>query len=152
MCLSIELDRPEDVLVRGEAHGFQYRVTTNGIGFACGYVRLPAGHPWHGLTWEDEDLDASCHGGITFNEPDVPCEKPGPDDAYWIGFDCAHAGDGPYFMEDLDPLGRMLTSILEGSHDVTKVWSPEMVEQECIDLCRQAQAAQAIPLPGKVSL
>lgn len=62
----------------------------------CGYAAVPPGHPRHGTGYDDVEVDV--HGGLTYAGP---CEglichvpKPGePDDVYWFGFDCCHAGD-----------------------------------------------------------
>ena len=78
----------------------------------CGYVGVPAGHPCyrrgyegyhgeadeHGETLPDPVGGLEVHGGITYTHQ---CEgrichvpEPGePDDIWWLGFDCAHAGD-----------------------------------------------------------
>jgi hypothetical protein len=50
----------------------------------CGYVRLPKEHPAHGKTYHV--IDVECHGGLTFSSF--------IGDDFWVGFDCAHAGDG----------------------------------------------------------
>ncbi len=71
MCLSIALHRPEDVLSQGKHKGFECMTIHNTKGYRCGYVRLPKDHPWHGLGWED--LEVEVHGGITFAEADEPC-------------------------------------------------------------------------------
>lgn len=34
-------------------------------GGLCGYVAIPAGHPWYGSHYRD--LDALVHGGLTFS-------------------------------------------------------------------------------------
>lgn len=48
MCLSIALERPEDVLAAGTHAGHEWQVIHNGSGYRCGYVKVPPGHPWHG--------------------------------------------------------------------------------------------------------
>jgi len=93
MCLSVAVNYPDCVLSKGEHKGFEWMVVHNGHGYRCGYVRLPVGHPWHGKS--DWDLNANVHGGLTFSEPDKPCDGDRPDNAWWIGFDCAHGGDVP---------------------------------------------------------
>ena len=128
MCLSIEVHYPERVLNKGEHKGFKWVVTHNAMGFRCGYVRVPAGHPWHGKQWDEISCD--CHGGITFAEPDVACEGPGDDSAYWIGFDCAHFGDAA------DP---DLPDAVDVSSGVVR--SQQYVEECCISLCCQAESA-----------
>ncbi len=64
----------------------------------CGYVGLPPGHRWHGVSYED--VGADVHGGLTYGSPcqaDGPiCHVPAPgepDDLWWIGFDCNHLYD-----------------------------------------------------------
>ena len=76
------------------------------VGALCGYVGVPAGHPFHGLHYDQATergmLDA--HGGLTFsrgcssseNEARNIChiaEDGDPDDVWWFGFDCAHLND-----------------------------------------------------------
>lgn len=154
MCLSIAINRPNDVLATGEHKGFEWCVTHNGTGYRCGYVRIPAGHPWHGKHYDD--IDARCHGGLTFDEADEPCDKGGPDNAWWIGFDCAHSGDRPdstLTRNRLDPaskamldLGNFAGSMLslgDVSNLPAGVRSQQYVEAECHSLCEQAEAAQA---------
>jgi hypothetical protein len=84
------------------------------LGHLCGYVGVPAGHPWHGLHYDavgngpkpddyDEEWWIDVHGGLTYangctgHDPATSiCHVPNdgePDDVWWLGFDCAHAGD-----------------------------------------------------------
>ena len=133
MCLSIEIHRPQDVLGSGEHSGFQWRVIHNGMGYRCGYVRVPVGHPWHGKHYDD--VDADVHGSLTFAEPDEDCGKGGEDNAYWVGFDCAHYGDNP--DPDL-PFGRTHMRIDDPNG---RVRSQEYVESQCRSLCEQAAKA-----------
>ena len=51
-------------------------------GHLCGYVVIPATHPFFGQKGKARELD--CHGGITFDEPH---------EEHWVGFDCGHSGD-----------------------------------------------------------
>ncbi len=93
MCNPITTEHPESLLEKGVHAGFEWEVTSNRIGYRCGYVRIPPGHPWHGKDYDD--IDADVHGGLTFTHPDEHCGKGGEDDAWWIGFDCAHWNDAP---------------------------------------------------------
>lgn len=137
MCLSIALKRPDLVLETGEHLGYEYAVTHNGKGYRCGYVRVPAGHPFYGLN--RHALDVEIHGSVTFAEADVPCEKEGDDTSWWIGFDCAHALDAP------DP--ELLAPQLSDGIPPCPLWygeevrSADYVRSECYSLCRQAAAA-----------
>ncbi len=84
-------------------------------GHWCGYVGVPTSSNWHGKTGNDE-LDV--HGGATYASPCQKDERPidervchtpapgQPDDLWWIGFDCAHAGDRrPRAESTMDSLG-----------------------------------------------
>lgn len=79
----------------------------------CGYVAVPRDHPARGRSYysdnfdiasvlQDADVRASAivqqaineirvHGGLTFAGDRDHAEA--PEDAWWFGFDCAHAGD-----------------------------------------------------------
>ena len=59
------------------------------LGHWCGYVGLPDGNPMHGKHYDA--IDADVHGGLTYAYDHAPNGK--PDGRWWIGFDCAHAGD-----------------------------------------------------------
>jgi hypothetical protein len=55
-----------------------------------GYVGLPKGKKNHGK--DPDDIRVSIHGGPTYARDHLPgCEPAG--DIWWVGFDCAHAGD-----------------------------------------------------------
>ena len=136
MCLSIKINRPECVLSEGEHAGFKFTTVHNGGGFRCGYVRIPLGHPWHGLDYEQVEPHPAVHGGLTFAEADVPCDADGPDNAWWLGFDCAHSGDAT------DP--SLPGSSRFWRRDGT-VRTQEYVENECRNLCEQAAKVTSDP-------
>jgi hypothetical protein len=92
---------PDRVEWRSE-HGFPCLILRSRLGALCGYVGLPPGHPMHGKEYGDVPVDV--HGGLTYAEHcngeicHVPAEGE-PDDAYWLGFDCAHSQDiAPYML------------------------------------------------------
>jgi hypothetical protein len=132
MCLVIAVNFPDRVLGQGAHAGFKWMVTHNAMGYRCGYVRIPMGHPWHGKAYDSVDTDV--HGGLTFAHPDEPYNKDQPEDGWWIGFDCAHSGDAP------DPE-------LPGSERLHSMWgtvrTQDYVESQCRFLCQQAADAQA---------
>lgn len=87
-------------------------------GHWCGYVAIPKDHPWINREMPGEyleRLDVGVHGGITFGpamcqpkniEEDWHriCHTPldGEDEnILWIGFDCAHSGDGDISPSDI---------------------------------------------------
>ena len=88
----------------------------------CGYVELLDGHPWRELaSW---DVSASVHGGVSF------AGRLRSREGYWIGFDCAHAGDA---MPTLD--GRMIGD---------RVWTVDEVAEEVEQLAAQVCEAGVI--------
>lgn len=139
MCLSIAIHRPDDVLAKGEHLGYEWAVIHNRSGYRCGYVRVPDGHPWHGKDYDDIPVDV--HGSLTFSEADVPCSNPGPDNAWWVGFDCAHYGDAPDPHLLTKCASIMITGIPPFPGENLVVRTQEYVEYECHKLCEQADAA-----------
>lgn len=116
---------------------------TEGHGGLCGYVAVPPGHPWHGrdlsMEWGDAAPSIKVHGGITYSEKcrGEICHVPRPgesDDVWWLGFDCAHAGD-------LSPAisWRFAGTDLEVTDDEYR--TIEYVTAECRSLAEQAKAA-----------
>jgi hypothetical protein len=88
-------DEPDRVEWRSE-HGFPCLIVRNRMGALCGYVGVAPGHPWYEKDYND--VDAEAHGGLTYAERCAGhiCHVPAPgepDDVWWLGFDCAHAGD-----------------------------------------------------------
>lgn len=141
MCNPVTTRNPDALLAKGKHAGYEWEVTDNGIGYRCGYVRLPKGHPWHGKDYSDEALyDVDVHGGLTFAAPDSHCGKGGEDDAWWLGFDCAHAGDAPdpslpgRASRDSAALGALFGSFAQAG----TVKTTEYVAAECRRLCGQA--------------
>lgn len=85
----------------------------------CGYVAVPPGHLAYEQSYNKLDLDV--HGGLTYAEhclgPICHVPKAGEsDNVWWLGFDCAHAGDG------MPAMLKFLTSkdswIQEGYKDI----------------------------------
>jgi hypothetical protein len=113
-------DEPDKKQWIDEATGLPCLIVRGPSGALCGYVGVPKSHPFYGLdysakqhengTCEDgEDycfhyrINVDVHGGLTFADKCQPGEnergichivEPGEDDdAWWLGFDCAHSGD-----------------------------------------------------------
>ncbi len=95
MCNPITTASPGVLLAKGVHLGFEWEVTSNRMGYRCGYVRIPAGHPWHGKDYDDVEPYPDVHGGLTFAQPDTDCGKGGEDNAWWLGYDAAHYMDAP---------------------------------------------------------
>lgn len=156
MCLSIAVETPDKVLSKGEHAGFQWMTVHNGGGYRCGYVRIPKGHPWHGVNYSDDAVeDVLIHGGLTFSEADKPCEAVGEDDAWWHGFDCAHCDDKPDpELPGVSNASMEFWRSFEGTPgNPAQIRDQEYVEAECRSLCEQAEAAdlRSVPTPRRLS-
>lgn len=140
MCLSIKVNLPDHVLAEGTHAGYEWIVTHSGMGFRCGYVRVPNGHPWHGRSYQqlyDDGTQPNVHGGLTFSEPDVECHHGGEDNAHWFGFDCNHSSDAiDPSLPDEDGMATLFKRMGGGT-----VRTQEYVEAECRSLCEQAAEA-----------
>lgn len=88
-------------------------IVRNWSGALCGYAGVSAAHPDHGIGYNECPQgceDGWCehspesrykvHGGLTYaaacqvDGPVCHVPEPGePDDVWWFGFDCSHAGD-----------------------------------------------------------
>lgn len=147
MCLSIAVEYPGNVLSRGKHLEYEWMTIHNGMGYRCGYIRLPLGHPWHSMNFAD--IPASVHGGLSFAEHDVPCDAPGPDTDWWIGFDCGHAFDLP--DPDLHAGAYMTYARMSPLYHKYEVRSQQYVEDECLKLCEQAAAAMQQHLDSDLS-
>lgn len=58
----------------------------------CGYVGVTEGHPAFRKHYDQVDVDV--HGGLTYGA------EPNKDGVWWLGFDTAHAFDGPQHRTD----------------------------------------------------
>lgn len=87
--------------------GYPSLMRRNQFGSWCGYVAVPPGHTAHGRDFNT--LEVEVHGGLTygaefFKDPGkgvchVPAEGE-PDNVWWLGFDCGHAGDDNWMVQD----------------------------------------------------
>jgi len=83
-------------------HGLPCLAWRNDLGAWCGYVGVPPAHPIHRRSYHELDhIDA--HGGLTFSGslPDKRAD-------WWVGFDCAHAGD---YVPALSQVGGEVRSL-----------------------------------------
>lgn len=122
---------PDRAQWRDEATGLPCLAVRNAhLGYWCGYVAVPAGHPAHGKNYEA--VDVSAHGGLTYSDAcsgDI-CHVPAagePDDVWWLGFDCAHA-------DDLMP-GCSVGMAKYGTYRTL-----DYVKAQCADLAQQLSA------------
>lgn len=69
-----------------------------GSGALCGYVGVSKGHPYFGREYQYIEDDIEIHGGLTYTNKCQyfichEVEEGEDENVWWIGFDCAHAGD-----------------------------------------------------------
>ena len=114
------------IIEQGEHEGFPFIIADNAIGYRCGYVNVPANHPWAEKDYDS--ITATVHGGLTF------CER-GTDGSWWVGFDCAHSGDAP--DPAIAPASVMRSRAMR---DYETIKGTDFVRNECRDLCDQASA------------
>jgi len=144
-------NEPDKIQWQDEATGLPCLLVRNAhFGNLCGYVGVPKTHPMYGETDHD---DLSVHGGITFSST---CDKgaldeahgichlpdPGePDDVWWLGFDCAHAGDVTAISEIyMEKELRSMSDSLRGYGTYRNV---EYVKAECARLAQQLHKMEA---------
>ena len=135
---------------RDEATGLPCLAVRGPAGAWCGYVGVPPTHPWHGRHYSDCSATPACeetwcahapcvtidvHGGLTYAaacQGDI-CHVPAPGEqqAWWFGFDCAHAWDV------VPSLGDVFHA-----HDAT-YRTPDYVRREVTRLAAQLAAVTA---------
>ena len=113
--------------------GLECLILAQTLGFRCGYVRLPDGHPLIGHKIGDEEVEAiDVHGGVTFLDDMDHVGLSG----HWIGFDCGHAWDGhdeSIMSESIRSLmGQCPTLLSRGT-----AWDTETVAAEVERLAEQ---------------
>lgn len=87
MCLPVQ---PFKIEREWKHAGLSCAVTlTDLFAHRCGYVRVPPGHPLHGISgW---DLDVTSTLSINFAKLE-PCSEHEDGQGWWFGFDCAQGG------------------------------------------------------------
>lgn len=79
-----------------EETGFVGAIYHHRMGHLCGYVGVPKGHPYFKKGYDyayEMDDKIECHGGLTYAGYLEKNERVGWEDHWFLGFDCAHAGD-----------------------------------------------------------
>jgi hypothetical protein len=135
---------PDRVEWKDPATGLDCLITRHDeMGHLCGYVAVPPGHPAYGKHYGDLALDA--HGGVNYSDAcqGKVCHVPQPgdtDEAWWFGFDCAHAFDfGPGRQAMMRRLGMpSLMNLLSGPEFVYR--DLEYVKANVTDLAAQLGA------------
>ena len=126
------------VETRFKYRGYPCVVILQTQGHRCGYVGLTSTSSFYER--EYIDIDVRCHGGLTYARPYL--YEQDDNDMWWIGFDCAHYGDG----EDYETLKEYaandeetLLSVCqrEAWHSSGVVRSQAYVEKECMEIVDQ---------------
>ena len=136
-------EEPDKVQYKDEETGLDCLIVRHSSGgHLCGYVGVPPEHPFYGKNYDDvKQADGDyirVHGGLTYSDN---CQENGhichvpelgePDDIWWLGFDCAHAGDkSPGFQSSLK---LAFTDVFYATM--------AFVERENRDLARQVKEA-----------
>lgn len=109
---------PDKAQWQDDETGLPCLIVRGPSGALCGYVGVSEGHPFFGVEYDNCEHDALytkeedgwerryplAHGGLTFSDFCHPKEDPSKgichtveegenDRVWWLGFDCAHAGD-----------------------------------------------------------
>ena len=113
--------------------GFEYLIWFHEQdGFRCGYVGLPKGHKWYGEDYDDIPVNA--HGGLTFSGLQTIFDS----ELWWIGFDCAHYGDGLDLELVRELCGDERADMLAKYRlNVGHIWTKEDVREECLNMIDQ---------------
>jgi hypothetical protein len=140
---------PDKIQWQDEVTGYPCLIVRSPeMGFLCGYVGVPANHPFHGQHYDKPDV--SVHHGLTFSggchgEPEAEsvgiCHKtdPGePDDVWWFGFDCMHLWDFPPGYKHL--IGREWPTGPGGQPNEYR--DVPYVTAECQSLAKQLKAME----------
>lgn len=96
--------RGEETALDFSHFGFPCIMRRNRMGAWCGYVGVDACHQFYEKDWGE--IDVSVHGGVTFASKAWWDDQ---DTRWWIGFDCAHAGDYCPVNVLYGPGGRLFT-------------------------------------------
>ena len=120
--------------------GYPVLIKRNQFGSWCGYVAVPPGHSAHGRDCNELD-DIEVHAGLTYSAACMGAPETGichvptegePDDVWWLGFDCAHAGDYNWSMAGLREEHPVLAEEWQGVYRTV-----DYVRKECTRLARQ---------------
>ena len=106
--------------------GLKATVIATPMGYRCGYVGVPEGHPLYGKHYDDVDVDV--HGGLTYSNLE--------DELWTFGYDCAHWDDArdPELMND--EYKKVLMNWMEGGGTIRTL---EFCVAECEALAKQLE-------------
>ncbi|MDE5860857.1 MAG: hypothetical protein K2H28_01535 [Ruminococcus sp.] len=92
------------LLDNGIYKGYEYAIVSRGF-HPCAYVKLPEGHTYYGLDYDD--IPVECHCDLSYSENSLDVMP--SDSGWWIGWDYGHCCDYSGFMlqeywHDIDTL------------------------------------------------
>lgn len=116
--------------------GYPCLMVRNNMGAWCGYVGISKDHPDYG---KYDEVNVSVHGGITYaNEcAGKICHIPREGetaDIWWLGFDCAHAGDT---FPGIQTIARAFLEGIDMGTYKTAEWVKSEVERLADQLTRR---------------
>lgn len=137
---------PDKVTWHDETTDMACMIVRGPLGALCGYVGVPPGHPWHGVSFMS--IGADTHGGLSYSDAcggDV-CHVPAagkPHDVWWVGFDCGHGFDlkpahRPMLNSVRGLTEEMVTSMLGMGEQYRDI---DYVRRTVLDLAQQAAQA-----------
>lgn len=115
------------------------------LGHRCGYVGVPKGHKYYGISHSDIEHIIDCHGGLTFSSKYENENYPSKEhtDLWWFGWDYAHfcdANDWESFEKNFDSeiveKRKLYRSLWDYDSDGTIAYI-ENVEQCCKNVVDQ---------------
>jgi hypothetical protein len=123
----------------------------------CGYAGVGHDHPFFGVDYDDEKVEVTVHGGLTFssfcrenNKEHGICHRPDPgepDRVWWLGFDCCHAGDlAPGLVATIKKCGAG-----DGMFPDDRYRNLRYVKRECAKLAKQLTLAEALATVTKAA-
>ncbi len=142
MCLPERLPPTEKEWIHA---GLRCAIVKQPNRYRCGYVRIPANHPFFSIE-NYEDIPVDVHGGFTFAQIE-PCEHE-DGKGLWVGFDFAHCFDAMYEPgnepEHVVQMRRELGHALRDPNE--HFWSLEEVVAETERCAAQIAAAHQIQM------
>lgn len=122
--------------------GYPCVVLFQPMAYRTGYVGLPKTSRYYGKNFNDIPVD--CHGGLTYGRSYLFGQD--DEDTWWIGFDCAHYGDGyddktakEYYKNDKVTMEQLqkLKALHDISNDYFEFRSLDYVKQDCKFIVKQ---------------
>ena len=120
---------------------FRFVVIFQPMGYRCGYVLVPHYHDVYEKRYED--INVQCHGGLTYSSHILMgTQYP----SWWIGFDCAYAGDIVdrdslihYYGEEQNSYNHMMNYVANDNTQFGTVKTLDFCITECKNIIDQLE-------------